>query len=158
MATYFFFIFIMFLFFNFEQSGTLVMWPSRDQVMWLSRVAYPGRAFLIVVFLSTRDAWAIIYTIVVDVLYLFAVRSSATMVLIMRIPSYYLCVLRNDPKLKVGPVVVLINSLWPSDAIWPHRSGPGNGLLPDGTKPMLTKDYWHPSLCNFTENPQVLLA
>ena len=50
----------MFLFFNFEQSGTLVMWPSRDQVMWPSRVAYPGTAFLIVVFLSTRDASAII--------------------------------------------------------------------------------------------------
>ena len=36
------------------------MWLSRDQVMWPSRVAYPGTAFLIVVFLSARDAWAII--------------------------------------------------------------------------------------------------
>ena len=63
MTTYFFFIYLFFyyfLFFNFEQSGTLVMWPSRDQVMWPSRVAYPGTAFLIVVFLSTRNAWAII--------------------------------------------------------------------------------------------------
>ena len=51
--------FIMFLFFYFEQSGTLVMWPSPDQVMWPSRFAYPETAFLIVVFLLTRDAWAI---------------------------------------------------------------------------------------------------
>ena len=29
-----------------------------------------------------------------------------------------------------------INSLRPSDTIWRHRSGSGNGLLPDGTKPL----------------------
>ena len=56
----FFLFFIIFSFLNFEQSGILVMWPTRDQVMWPSRVAYPGMAFLIVVFLSTRDPWAII--------------------------------------------------------------------------------------------------
>ena len=34
-----------------------------------------------------------------------------------------------------------INSLWPSDAIWWQiwiNVGPGNGLLPDGTKPLMT--------------------
>ena len=33
----------------------------------------------------------------------------------------------------------LFNSLWPSDAVWWQRSvniGSGNGLLPDGTKPL----------------------
>ena len=34
----------------------------------------------------------------------------------------------------------LVNSLWPSDTIWRQRSGSnigsGNGLLPDGTKPL----------------------
>ena len=43
-----------------------------------------------------------------------------------------------------------INSLWPEDAIWRRRSrvntGSGNGLLPDGTKPlpepMLTNHQW----------------
>ena len=29
-----------------------------------------------------------------------------------------------------------VNSLWPGDAIWQHRSGSGNSLLPDGTKPL----------------------
>ena len=45
--------------------------------------------------------------------------------------------------------------------IWVNP-GSGNGLLPDGTKPlpepMLTRDYWHPSQCNFTENAQDMLA
>ena len=33
----------------------------------------------------------------------------------------------------------IFNSMWPSDTIWRHRSvntGSGNGLLPDGTKPL----------------------
>ena len=47
-ATYLYFI-IYFL--NSEQSGTLVMWPSR--------VAYPMAAFLVAVFLSTREAWVV---------------------------------------------------------------------------------------------------
>ena len=43
-----------------------------------------------------------------------------------------------------------LNSLWPSDAIWWQiwvKLGSGNGLLPDGTKPlpepMLTDHQWH---------------
>ena len=40
------------------------------------------------------------------------------------------------------------NSLWASDAIWWHRSGPGNGLLPDGTmqlpEPMLAYHQYDP--------------
>ena len=36
------------------------------------------------------------------------------------------------------------------------NNGSDNGLLPDGTKPlpepMLTRDFWHPSQCNFTRN------
>ena len=40
-----------------------------------------------------------------------------------------------------------VNSLWPSDAIWVNI-GSGNGLLPDGTKPlpepMLTDHQWSP--------------
>ena len=47
-------------------------------------------------------------------------------------------------------------SLWPCDTIFRNRSfvniGSGNGLLPDGTKPlpepMLTRDCWYPSQCN----------
>ena len=45
-----------------------------------------------------------------------------------------------------------LNPLWPSDAIWRHgfwvNIGSGNGLLPDGTKPlpepMLTDHQWSP--------------
>ena len=46
-----------------------------------------------------------------------------------------------------------VNSLWPSDVIWRQGSlevdiGSGNGLLPDGTKPlpepMLTDHQWSP--------------
>ena len=32
-----------------------------------------------------------------------------------------------------------LNSLWPSDAIWPYRAGSDNGLLPDATKPLSEK-------------------
>ena len=34
---------------------------------------------------------------------------------------------------------IMFNSLWPSDAIWRQiwvNIGSGNGLLPDGTKPL----------------------
>ena len=48
-----------------SESEILVMWLSRDQVMWPSRVAYLGKAFLMVVFLSTRDAWAVIFNFVI---------------------------------------------------------------------------------------------
>ena len=45
--------------------------------------------------------------------------------------------------------------------IWVN-TGTGNGLLPEGTKPlpepMLTWDHWHPSQCNSTENVQGLVA
>ena len=44
-----------------------------------------------------------------------------------------------------------VNSLWPSDAIWRQiwiNIGSGNGLVPDGTKPlpepMLTDHQWSP--------------
>ena len=42
-----FFIFFIILCFYFEQSGTLVMWLSPDQVMWPSWVLFPGRAFFL---------------------------------------------------------------------------------------------------------------
>ena len=49
----------------------------------------------------------------------------------------------------------------PYTEIWVN-TGSGNGLLPDGTKPlpgpMLTTGYWHPPKCNFTENAQDMLA
>ena len=57
-----------------------------------------------------------------------------------------------------------VNSLWPSDAIWQQiwvNIGSGNGLLPDGTKPlpepMLTNRHppemlWHSCDGNFTVN------
>ena len=35
---------------------------------------------------------------------------------------------------------IIINPLWPSDSIWLDNSvniGCGNGMLPDGTKPLL---------------------
>ena len=38
----------------------------------------------------------------------------------------------------------LINSLWTSDAIWSHKPGhirSGNGLVPDGTKPLPEQCY-----------------
>ena len=45
------------------------------------------------------------------------------------------------PPPSVLHILKLFNSLWPSDAIWWHRSvniniSSGNGLLPDGTKPL----------------------
>ena len=50
------------------------------------------------------------------------------------------------------------NSLGPSDAIWQQKTGSnigsGNGLVPDGTKPlpepMLTYHQWHSSMGYFT--------
>ena len=50
-----------------------------------------------------------------------------------------------------GANQLTVNSLWPSDAIWQQiwvNTGSGNGLLPDGTKPlpksMLTHHQWSP--------------
>ena len=62
----------------------------------------------------------------------------------------------------MGMLVCLpFHSLWPSDAIWLHiwvNIGSGNGLLPDGIKPlpepMLTiiqGVLWHSPQRNFTE-------
>ena len=49
------------------------------------------------------------------------------------------------------PIFTNVNSLWPSDAIWRQiwvNIGSGNGLFPDGTKPlpepMLTDHQWSP--------------
>ena len=67
-----------------------------------------------------------------------------------------------------GPIIwSSINSLPARDTTWWQtkilvNNGSDNGLLPDGNKPlpepMLTRNYWHPSQCNFTENAQDMLA
>ena len=42
------------------------------------------------------------------------------------------------------------------------NNGSDNGLLPDGTNPlpelMLTQYHWRPSLCDFSENAQAMVA
>ena len=41
-------------------------------------------------------------------------------------------------QIQESPHYLFNNSLWPNGAIWRHRSRSGNGLLPAGTKPLIT--------------------
>ena len=60
---------------------------------------------------------------------------------------------------------VSLNSLWPSDAIWREiwvNIGSGNGLLPNGTKPlpepMLTYNQWDSPGRNFMRDVPTILT
>ena len=86
-------------------------------------------------------------SIAVDDLATQGARASAAMVLIW----FSWNILNSVSEGLLCQIILLFNSWWPSDAIWRQiwvNIGSGNGLLPDGTKPlpepMLTDHQWSP--------------